>query len=1158
MKPFTILDAPLVGRNLIEASAGTGKTYAIAGLFVRLLVEKGLTVDQILVVTFTEAATGELRDRIRRRIREALAAFADHCGTDPLLEGLLARIDDPELAKARLTLALSSFDEAAIHTIHGFCQRTLAEMAFESASLFDTELMPNPQPLFQEIVDDFWRRSLMETDQAFVNWVEASGTTVEDLARLARRWGRRPGLTVLPDEAEPDTNLPVLEYREALAEARKEFAGSRDRIREILLSDAGLNRGRYRAASIPGWVDAMGGWLERPLPLETFNGFDKFRTSVIDQSLKKVAEAPRHRFFDLCDTLAGRLDTLRRALALRLCVLKRGLLEHVRTELPRRKRRLNARTFDDLLLDLDEALSAEAGDDLARAIRHRFPAALVDEFQDTDTVQYSIFRSVFRRGDPALFFIGDPKQAIYGFRGADVFAYMAAKAETKPDSRWTLGTNYRSVPGLVTAINALFQGHDDPFLFDAIPFVPVGAADRPDRDHLFIEGRVDQHPLQVWLVDGKDGKPRNKGDAEGAIRKAVAGEIVRLLERATHGEAALSGTDDPGDGRPLEPGDMAVLVRTNRQARDMQQELRSLGVPSVLHGDASLFESPEAAEALMVLAGVADPWNEAAVRAALITDMVGMSANDLARQIEDDDAWAERLARFHGYRELWARRSFMTMARSFLSLERVRERLLAFPDGERRLTNVLHCIDVLHQAAVEHNLGVDGLLKWLTQQLNDCPDREEYQIRLETDEKAVKLVTIHKSKGLEYPVVFVPFAWGVSGVRRNEPLAFHPREDGPKMVLDLGPVFDEAHAEQAGREGLAEDLRLLYVAVTRARHRCHLVWGDIRDASLSALGYLMPEDPGTLEASSGNAVELSPLPGPGEDRYRPATGPEDILACRPLKEAVPREWTITSFSRLTSGAGFHVEAPDHDASGPVNPWDEPGADTKTHSIMDFPAGTRAGTFLHDVFEHVDFQNPQDGLVLDMLRRHGFDEEWEDVVTDTVSRVLRAPLMDGFSLSLLGKNERVHEMEFTFPVGLLESQGLPRALPAHREALEQLAFTPHRGQMRGFIDLVFRHAGRFYLLDWKSNLLGSRIQDYGHEPLARAMERDLYVLQYHVYTAALHRHLAARLPGYHYDTHFGGAFYLFLRGVPDGAGVFFHRPDRTDIERLDRYFRGEGP
>lgn len=1158
MKPLAILDAPLAGRNLIEASAGTGKTYAIAGLFVRLVVEKGLTVDQILVVTFTEAATGELRDRIRRRIREALTAFTEGHGADPLLEGLLAGTPDPETAKARLSLALRSFDEAAIHTIHGFCQRTLAEMAFEAASPFDTELMPNAQPLFQGIVDDFWRRNLMTADPSFVDHVESSGTTVEDLARFAMRWGRRPGLTVLPDEEEPDCERLLLQYREALDAARREFTGTRDHLREILESHPGLNRGRYRAARIPVWVDRLGAWLERSLPLDTFDGFEKFRSSVLEQSLKKGAQAPRHRFFDLWETLAVRLDDLQGALALKLSLLKRSLLDHVRTELPRRKRRMNVRTFDDLLLDLEEALRGAGGEDLAGAIRHRFPAALIDEFQDTDPVQYSIFRSVFSRGDPVLFFIGDPKQAIYGFRGADVFAYMAAKAETARNSRRTLDTNYRSVPPLISSINTLFQGSRAPFLYDAIPFSPVRAAEVADRDRLFLDGRADGRPLQVWLVDGKEGKPRNKGESEGAIRRAVAGEIVRLLEGANRGDAVLSATDDPGDGHTLEPGDMAVLVRTNRQARDMQRELRSLGVPSVLQGDASLFESPEAAELLVLMAAVGDPWNESAVRAALITDIAGVTGSELARMTDDDDEWAGRLEAFHQYRELWAERSFMAMARSLLSRESVRERLLAFPDGERRLTNVLHCIDVLHQASVEHQLGVDGLLQWLTRQLNDRPDREEYQIRLETDEKAVRLVTIHKSKGLEYPVVFVPFAWGASGVRPGDPLAFHPREDGPDMILHLGPRFEGDHLETALREALAEDLRLLYVALTRARHRCHLVWGDIRDAHRSALGYLMPEDPVDLETASGGTVQVSPLPQFAATPYHPTARPSDSLDHRRVKEAIHTDWAITSFSRLTSRLGSHVEAPDRDPAGPSDPTDEPRQKDSPLSIMDFPPGARAGTFLHDVFEHADFQGLQEGLVLDRLRRHGFDEEWEGVVADTVDRVLKAPIMDDFSLSLLGPQDRVHEMEFTFPVGLLEAEGLPRAMPAHHKALEQLAFKPHRGQMRGFIDLVFRHAGRYYLLDWKSNLLGPRVEDYGPEQLARAMERDLYVLQYHVYSAALHRHLSARLPGYHYDTHFGGAFYLFLRGVPQGAGVFFHRPDRTDMERLDGYFKGEGP
>ncbi|NOZ02880.1 MAG: exodeoxyribonuclease V subunit beta [Deltaproteobacteria bacterium] len=1161
MIEFDLLNAPLRGRNLIEASAGTGKTYAIEGLFVRLVVEKGLTVDRILVVTFTEAATGELRDRIRRRIRGALDAFTNGYGGDDILSGLLARVADPESARARLELALHSFDEAAIHTIHGFCRRILGEMAFEAGSLFDTDLTADALPMVRGIVEDFWRSRMVQADPALVKWVNRGDFAPDELTRFAARWGRRPGLSVLPDGDAPETGAPIAEYLGILKRARAVFEGARDDIRAILEGDPGLNRNKYRTTNVGPWMDQMDAWLNDPLPLELFKNFKKFRAATIEESLKAGAAAPTHSFFDLCDDLNGSLDKVRDVMALKVSVLKRDLLQYVRAVFPSRKHALNIRTFDDLLLDLDDALSGEGGAVLARALRDRHPAALVDEFQDTDPVQFSIFSRIYGTGDSTLFFIGDPKQAIYGFRGADVFAYMAAKSDVPKEGRGTLTTNWRSAPSLIDSVNAVFGTREHPFLFRDIGFDPASPAGKEDRETLYLDGRPDAHPFQLWKVEPENDKPVGKGKAERLIRVAVASEIVRLLNRASEGNVSIGDVaGGPEGGRPLEPGDIAILVRTNAQALSMQLELRSRGVPSVLHGDAGLFESPEAVDVLQLLSGIADPDDQGAVRAALITDIVGLSANELADIVADDVGWARRVETFRRYRDLWSGRSFMAMARALMADQRVREGLLAFEDGERRLTNVLHCFDVLHQASIERKLGVDGLITWLAGQISDGRPSDEYQIRLETDEKAVKLVTIHKSKGLEYPVVFVPYAWGAFGPRKDEPLAFHPREDDPSMVLDLGPVIPAEHQQNAMREAAAEDIRLLYVALTRAKHRCYVAWGAINGSGDSALGRLLPDDLRDLEARSGGHVRVVPLPEPSWAGFNPPTASADELECRRFKGAIPNDWRITSFSRLAARSTHDVEEPDRDASPrQVQFGVEAGPDDGSdRTFMDFPAGARAGTCLHEVFERLDFQSPRSEVVGKVLRRYGFDDDWTDVVLEMARDVLDARVLPDFRLSMLTPAERVHEMEFAFPVGLLEAASLARALPDHADILKRLEFEPHRGQMKGFIDLVFRHEGRYYLLDWKSNLLGRGPGDYVRERLDRTMDRDLYILQSRVYATGLHRHLASRLPGYDYDSHFGGVLYLFLRGVPfgDGCGVWFDRPSGSEIERLNGCFDGK--
>jgi len=1156
MKRFDLLDMPLHGRSLVEAGAGTGKTFAITGLFVRLVVEKGLTVDQILVVTFTQAATEELRHRIRTRIREALDAFesgtTDHA--DEFLSGLLSRVRDHASARLRLRIAMHSLDEAAIHTIHGFCSRALGDMAFESGSLFDTELATDSGHMFQEVVDDFWRTVVTGSDPALINWLVVNGVTVGKLAEFARKWGFRPGLDVIQKIGTTDIAVPVGEYEEALEPARRCLAQSRDEVLDILVGYPGLNRNRYRKDRMQKLVNEVWNWLASPLPLKPPKSVDRLRASVLGESMNKGASPPAHEFFDLCDALADKSAVLQSALERGVAALKAQVIDYVREEFPRRKKSSNVRTFDDLLMDLDSALHKEGGDALARELRQRHPAALVDEFQDTDPVQYSIFDTIYGPGDSALFFIGDPKQAIYGFRGADVFAYMSARGEVGNDSIRTLDTNWRSVPGLINAVNAVFGRREAPFVFDAIPFSPAVPANRNDRRCLFIDGRAESRPMQLWMLEGGDnGKPLTSTAAEGMSRQATADEIVRLLSAACDGNAMIANEDDMSLARPVEPGDIAVLVRANRQAEEMQLELRARGVPSVLHSEADLFDSIEAVQVHRVLEGVSDPGNEALVKAALVSDVIGASGDDLAALMEDDRQLAALIERFRLYRDTWTRRGFMTMARALMADHGVRGRLLGLPGGERMLTNVLHCFEVLHQASVEQRLGVDGLMEWFSAQIEDRPDRDEHQIRLETDDKAVKLVTIHKAKGLQYPVVFVPFAWRAYQAKEDDDVAVHPSTDDAKMVLDLGSADIARHREMAGREALAEDLRLLYVALTRARQCCYMIWGDVKGSDRSAAAYLLPDDLGDLDRLSKGSIRVAPLPEPTDSRLPSSHEATGELDRRAFKGNIGTDWRISSFSHLVSGVTYSNEAPDRDAVGPGRACVTPSSEGRdaARTIFSFPRGSRAGTCLHEVFEHIDFSSPEKEVVTRGLMKHGFDTKWADVVFDMVVRVLDTPLCDGLALSTVGDEDRVHEMEFTFPLGLLTGSSLSKSLPEHAAALERLGFKPHQGLMKGFIDLVFRQGDRHFLLDWKSNHLGDRPGDYCRDALDNVMANDLYVLQYHIYSTALHRHLASRIKDYDYERHFGGVYYVFLRG----PGVFFDRPDFERIEKLDRCFQG---
>jgi exodeoxyribonuclease V beta subunit len=1194
---FDLLNSPLAGTNLVEASAGTGKTYTIAGLFLRLLVEKNLSVDEILVVTFTEAAAGELKDRIRDKLREATEAFTSGGSDDTFLNGLIQRHRDSASSLQCLREAINAFDLASIFTIHGFCLRMLHENAFESGTLFDTELIADQEHLKRQIVEDFWRRQFHNGSPLFIKYAMDNKCTPGHLLILLGNKVTQPYLNIIPEFEIADSSQQELDYQECFNQAREAWQAARGEVKGILTSYEGLNRNKYRKTNIPVWIYGMDQYLVSGGSNATlFKGFDKFTSSELAVSVKGGHSPPVHQFFELCDQLREKQQELAEIFEQRLLSLKSELFHYVRNELARRKDERNVQSFEDLLVKLERALLGEGGEELARAIRTKFKAALIDEFQDTDPVQYNIFREVFSKEDSILFLIGDPKQAIYGFRGADIFAYMDAAGHV--ERRYTLGENWRSEPHLVTAINAIFGNADTPFVYKDIEFHLAIPAERQDTEFLELDGESEQ-ALQLWFLDagkiGEPGKPIAKGKARELIPQGVAVEISRLLSLSRNNMALLG-------EEPLKESDIAVLVRTNAEARLMQQALSAFNIPSVLHSTESLFDSHEAMEMERVLTAIAEPHTEKFIKAALATDMIGASGEEIDRLLEDDTEWDRWLVRFRDYHELWKEQGFMVMFHHLLSELSALTRPISFPDGERRNTNILHLAEVIHQASIDGKLGMSGLLKWLSEQrVADLRWAEEHQLRLESDETAVRLVTIHKSKGLEYPVVFCPFTWDGSRLRSStDPFIFHDEAASMRLTLDLGSPKKDKHKVLAEKELLAENLRLLYVALTRARNRCYLVWGRLKQGETSALAYLIhhPEpqaqndvldatalrfkglsdrdllsELATLQDKANGTIRLSAMPEGSGAEYSPLPVARPRLSCRRFSGHIDRQWQISSFSALISGKAYHAELGDRD---PIIPDDlkrvaEVMGEVEPTGIFSFPKGTKAGTFLHDVFENLDFAqsdtSAMEKLVADKLKEYGFEIKWLGTICTMIQKVLSAPLQKGkddFTLSQIKDEERLNELEFYFPLKSISPRELKRLFVEHAgpklrsdfpERFDRLEFVPVKGFMKGFIDMVFQFKSRFYILDWKSNFLGSRVEDYGQDTLNAVMEDDFYVLQYHIYSLALNQYLNARLPGYNYETHFGGVFYMFLRGIdparsPD-YGVYWDRPPRELIEALRR-------
>ncbi|WP_076791060.1 exodeoxyribonuclease V subunit beta [Chlorobium sp. KB01] len=1192
MKKLELGSVELAGMNLIEASAGTGKTYAIASLYLRLLLESWLLPEQILVVTYTEAATQELRSRIRSRIREGLDVLEGAGTGDPFLTEISTRAREAGTGREKgvLEQALAAFDTAAIFTIHGFSLRALQENAFESGSLYDTELVTDESELLREIVDDFWRHHFFSDTPDLLGFVLQQKSSPESFMKLLKGVHASGGGEIVPQF----TPMEILSIEQRCMQRFNEISDLwRDEalnVQLLLQTDKGLSRSadNYRADLLPDLFDSMERFVRSANPYDLFTGFGKFTESGLAGGTKPKGSAPQHPLFQLCESLNALVFE-------RFVALKFELIVFYHENMPLRKRARNVRFFDDLLADLYHALDSE---ELASVLRTQYRAALIDEFQDTDPVQYEIFRKIYAGSGAPLFLIGDPKQAIYSFRGADIFAYLRAAEEVEENRRFTLTSNWRSDSSLLDAFNTIFHQQRLPFLFEGIVYHPLTPGEsREASGAVERQEGAGERPMQICLMDpGNESGTFTTGSAERFAAEACASEIEQLLSDG------FNGSSFPPDCS-LNAGDIAVIVRTHRQARMVQSTLRSRGISGVMRSDESIFVSSEAEEVRILLAALSDPGAETLVRTALVTDILGLSGNDIDRLNRDETLWIPCLERFHRYHRIWLERGFMAMASEFMSNEAVRARLLRFSDGERRLTNVLHCFELLHREAEERRLGIEALASWFSERIAAGESADEYQIRLESDEAAVRIVTVHVSKGLEYPVVFAPFLFG--GINAGKDVVQFHDEKG-KLVKDFGSGTIAENRSAAEKEALAENLRLLYVALTRAKYRCYLFSARVVDGRkkestlLSPLTYLFHASEeakrspvlvravtesiralgagemamqltALAEASGGSigvrtieAAQALPM------KHLPASGGEEMYTpvVHSFRGQIERLWRVSSFTSFSRHEPKAAELPDRD--------DREGAMVQAvpqlngeRSIFSFPRGAGAGIMMHSIFEKLDFASPSGEsialLAEQSLARHGYAGEWLPVLLRMITDTLNTPLSTGngfFTLGALKPRSWVTELEFFFPLRQVSAKALGEVLKRYcacSEGVDLLSvagvldFREVKGMLMGFIDMVFEHEGRYYLLDWKSNHLGNSVEEYRSDSLRRAMQENLYPLQYLLYIVALNRYLALRVAGYTYASHFGGVIYIFLRGVSpqegESAGFFRDLPSAGLIEAL---------
>ncbi|HDY7727782.1 TPA: exodeoxyribonuclease V subunit beta [Vibrio vulnificus] len=1185
--PLQTMTFPLHGARLIEASAGTGKTFTIAGLYLRLLLGHGseetrhqvpLTVDQILVVTFTEAATGELRDRIRARIHDARLAFARGDSQDPVIEPLLRDFPDHKQAAAILLQAERQMDEAAVYTIHGFCQRMLTQNAFESGSRFNNEFVTDESQLKAQVVADYWRRNFYPLPTALAGEVrQIWGSPAALLSDIGRYLTGAP-LALSVNAMSGDLAALHQDNLQKITQLKSAWRAAQPEL-QTLIEQSDINKRSYTKKSLPDWLETVNRWAES----KTFDYHypDKLAKFAQSELLAKTAKgtAPTHPLFEQIDAFLANPASLK-------APLLAHAIEQCRVWLAKAKEQKQRLSFDDLLTRLSAAIDQDEEQLLASRIRTLYPVAMIDEFQDTDPLQYSIFSRIYLdHPQTGLFMIGDPKQAIYGFRGADIFTYI--KARNQVSAHYTLGTNWRSSAEMVAAVNQIFQQPDSPFIYDQdIPFLPVNASPKAEQRIWNMAGQK-QPVLTYWLQECEE-KPVAKGEYQQAMAEATASQIQQILTLSQQGQASFQQGEQQ---HAIQAGDIAVLVRTGSEGRLIKQTLAKQGIASVyLSNRDSVFLSPVAQDVQRILQAVLTSEDDRALRAALACELFALDAARLDKLNNDENAWEKALSEFKEYRKLWLSRGVMPMLRAVMAKRHIAERLLTQQEGERTLTDLMHLAELLQQASNEIDSD-HGLLRWFAQAISDAHNgiggSDEQIQRLESERNLVQIVTIHKSKGLEYDLVFLPF---VFAHREASEAKFYDAQTD-RTVLDI--TASDAALQQADKERLAEDLRLIYVALTRAVYGCFIGAAPLRNGRStkeptgvhrSAMGYLVQNGQeggiATLQQAlagqqtqSDSIVVTSPPTLPDE-RYQPIVAPALALSAQELATPIDRLWRITSYSGLVK-QGSHQS--DYDASLEVVGFDidssaeDPQAPIQEveKSIFTFPRGASAGTFLHSLFEEVEFTQAADSeqnrqVITELMEKNLIDLEWLPVLQQLVDTVLSTPL-DGKHLYLKQKtpSQRLVEMEFLLPIEVLSAASLNQVIQRHDPLSARagdLGFQTVQGMLKGFIDLVFEHQGKYYVLDWKSNHLGDAVHFYHGEALQGAMVDHRYDLQYQIYALALHRFLRSRLANYDYQHHFGGVYYLFLRGM-DGEsehGIFSAKPSLDLLTEMDRLIDGLEP
>jgi len=1146
---FNPVTVELANSNLIEASAGTGKTFSIALLAIRLVIEKNMSIANILMVTFTNAAVAELEVRVRAFVRKTLqlAESGDHelYPEDPLAIIINNAIHHQQISIntliERLKQAEILLDETAVMTIHGFCQKTLAEFSFETQQLFGSNTI-TPDELNEILVDylnEWWRKNITTLKVELLEDLVSNGLNRDYLiAGIKKIIG---GQKIYDAENIPFNFLQSSQYLQQETQLNKyhktiedcnnsiknELSEDFEKYKQIIVNkkESSYEYKAYGKAILCNDLDLLVAVIEEKC--DTGYTSKIFSENIVTQAKLIVATK---------NELSAYIQKL-----MNWCIVVAA--NYVQQEMIRIKNSRGLLSYDDMINNLYDAVVNNPDNQILKQnLRNKYQAVFIDEFQDTDKHQYGIFNELFGI-DHLLFYIGDPKQSIYAFRKADINTYLRASKEVM--NVYRMNTNYRSTESYIHSMNRFFKPRPD---FDTFYF----GSQNNLIDYIKVNAPQSKQPTQL-LKNGQPVTPLliSSHEKNNDIYESVVGTIMELLTPDLY---TIQKNDQSSS---VKLSDIGILVRSNKEARALKKWLSNYNIPAITIDDTKVFDSQEARDILYLLEAVYEitPGN---INKALLTQTGGF---DKEKLMTSNDEYL--LQQFRIYQESWNTKGAFVMLKQFLADRDFSVRLFNenVANAERIISNTFQLIEIIHKAEKLKNYEPKALIQWFKKSIEGITgEGDEFIQRIESDEDAVKIITIHKSKGLEYTIVLAPFLDFNSEGSKHKTIDYRNPQNGDYYYAVKNIATDQ-EKNWAITQAEQENRRLLYVAITRAKLQCFLFVDVSKKGKstvqkfLTALG--VPTDKDIEQTGDGWEKWITPTINTAFRLQKTDNQRTLNYAVAEKFNLLQPNWKKTSYSSLS---------PEHAIPAYTKPSEPIQQGYDQFTFRDLKKGAHTGNLLHYIFENIQFNQPQNWpkviekalLRLSSNPNPDYAQQIEEMLKEVMHVQIPVNKLlsnnQPFCLNELTRENRLTELEFDFPLRPFSAQQI-QALSTSETPFHIKDFDEIEGIMNGKIDLFFKMHNKYYILDWKSNHIGYSVDDYTSEKIAIAMGENNYHLQYHLYTLAAFKYLSHCLPNFDYDNDFGGVIYLFLRGVRQGAetGMILRKPDKKIINQLQNIF-----